>query len=95
MKAWEMSQRTGRPPSLLVVDADHFKRYNDRQGHAVGDEVLNGLARCLSAGVHRPDGLVARVGGEGFAILLPDTDREGAMRIAGKVHEAVATLAVP
>jgi diguanylate cyclase (GGDEF)-like protein len=95
VKAWEMSQRTGRPPSLLVVDADHFKRYNDRQGHAVGDEVLNGLARCLSAGVHRPDGLVARVGGEGFAILLPDTDREGAMRIAGKVHETVAMLAVP
>ncbi|OAH40214.1 hypothetical protein AX289_32325 [Methylorubrum populi] len=73
----------------------HFKRYNDRYGHAVGDEVLKGLARSLSAAVHRPDDLVARVGGEEFAILLPDTDGDGAMRIAGKVHEAVARLAVP
>lgn len=45
--------------------------------------------------MHRPDDLVARVGGEGFAIPLPDADAESAMRIAGKVHEAVATLAVP
>jgi len=93
--AWDGARRTGKPLSLLVVDADHFKRYNDRYGHAVGDEVLKGLARCLSTGVHRPDDLVARVGGEEFAILLPDTDGEGAMRIARKVHEAVATLAVP
>ena len=89
------ARHTGRPLSLLVVDADHFKRYNDRYGHAVGDEVLKGLARSLSAAVHRPDDLVARVGGEEFAILLPDTDGDGAMRIAGKVHEAVARLAVP
>ncbi len=93
--AGDGARRTGRPLSLLVVDADHFKRYNDRYGHAVGDEVLKGLARSLSAAVHRPDDLVARVGGEEFAILLPDTDGEGAMRIAVKVHEAVAKLAVP
>lgn len=95
VKAWEMARRTGRPLSLLVVDADHFKRYNDRHGHAVGDEVLKGLARGLTASVHRPDDLVARVGGEEFAVLLPDTDADGAMRIAAKVHEAVAALAVP
>jgi diguanylate cyclase (GGDEF)-like protein len=88
------ARRTGRPLSLLVVDADHFKRYNDRYGHAVGDEVLKELARSLSAAVHRPDDLVARVGGEEFAILLPNTDGDGAMRIAGKVHEGVARLAV-
>ncbi|ACB78364.1 MULTISPECIES: sensor domain-containing diguanylate cyclase [Methylobacteriaceae] len=93
--AWDRARRTGKPLSLLVVDADHFKRYNDRYGHAVGDEVLKGLAQCLSAGVHRPDDLVARVGGEEFAILLPDTDQDGAMRIASKVHEAVATVSVP
>ena len=86
--------RTGKPLSLLVVDADHFKRFNDRHGHAVGDEVLRGLARCLTASVHRPDDLVARVGGEEFALLLPDTDEEGAARIAAKVHETVATLGV-
>ena len=56
--------------------------------------MLKGLARCLSRSVHRPDDIVARVGGEEFAVLLPDTDAEGASRIASKVHEAVATLAV-
>ena len=93
-RVWKSARRTGKPLSLLVVDADHFKRYNDRYGHAVGDEVLKGLARCLSAGVHRPDDLVARVGGEEFAVLLPDTDAAGALRIAGKIHEAVASLSV-
>ena len=86
--------RTGRPLSLLVVDADHFKRYNDRYGHAVGDEVLKGLARGLTACVHRPSDLVCRVGGEEFVLLLPDTDEAGALRVAGEVHAQVRTLAV-
>lgn len=94
-RLWAGARRTRRSLSLLVVDADHFKRYNDRYGHAVGDEVLKGLAGCLSASVHRPDDLVARVGGEEFVILLPETDAEGALRIASKLHEAVASLAVP
>ncbi|PIK73357.1 GGDEF domain-containing protein, partial [Methylobacterium frigidaeris] len=92
--AWASARRTGKPLSLLIVDADHFKRFNDRYGHAVGDEVLRGLARCLSASVHRPDDLVARVGGEEFAVLLPDTDAHGAARIASKVHAVIETLAV-
>ncbi len=94
-KAWEGARRTGKPLSLLLVDVDHFKRWNDRYGHAVGDEVLKGLARCLSGSVRRPDDIAARVGGEEFAILLPDTDEDGALRVAGKMHEAVAALAVP
>lgn len=93
-RVWAAAQRTRRPVWLLVVDADHFKRYNDRCGHAVGDEVLKGLAGCLSASVHRPDDLVARVGGEEFVILLLETDEDGALRIAGKLHEAVASLPV-
>ncbi|CAO4136681.1 sensor domain-containing diguanylate cyclase [Methylorubrum extorquens] len=94
-RAWKRAWHKGKPLSLLIVDADHFKRYNDRYGHAVGDEVLKALARCLSASVNRPDDLVARVGGEEFVLLLPDTDEEGASRIAGKVHEAVAALTLP
>ena len=92
---WAGARRTRQPLSLLIVDADHFKRYNDEYGHAVGDEVLKGLASCLAGSVHRPDDLVARVGGEEFAVLLPETSREGALCIAGKLHAAVALLAVP
>ncbi|MDN3570264.1 sensor domain-containing diguanylate cyclase [Methylobacterium longum] len=87
-------RRSGKPLSLLIVDADHFKRFNDRYGHQIGDEVLQGLARRLSASVHRPHDLVCRVGGEEFAILLPDTDQAGALRIAEKVHAEVSTLAI-
>ena len=92
---WKSARRTGGPLALLVIDADHFKRFNDRYGHAVGDAVLQGLARCLSACVHRPDDLVARIGGEEFVVLLPGTDAEGARRIAAKVHQAVAALDLP
>ncbi|MCJ2051154.1 sensor domain-containing diguanylate cyclase [Methylobacterium sp. J-070] len=93
-RAWKAAQRNGKPLSLLIVDADHFKRFNDRYGHQVGDAVLQGLARCLSASVHRPHDLVSRVGGEEFAVLLPDTDQAGACRIAEKIHAEVSTLVV-
>lgn len=81
--------------SLLIIDADHFKRFNDRYGHAVGDEVLKSLARHLGASVHRPGDLVCRIGGEEFGILLPETDGAGALRIADKVHAEVTKLALP
>ena len=80
--------------SLLIIDADHFKRFNDRYGHQVGDEVLQGLACCLAASVHRPQDLVCRIGGEEFAFLLPDTDEAGALRIAEKVHAEVSALTI-
>lgn len=93
-RAWNAAQRNGKPLALLIVDADHFKQFNDRYGHQVGDAVLQGLARCLSASVHRPHDLVSRVGGEEFAVLLPDTDLADALRVANKVHVEVSTLAV-
>ena len=93
-QAWEAARRSRNPLSLLMVDVDHFKRFNDRYGHQVGDEVLQGLARSLSASVHRPDDIVCRVGGEEFAILLADTDRTGGLRIAEKVHAEVSGLAI-
>ncbi|GLS46432.1 sensor domain-containing diguanylate cyclase [Methylobacterium brachythecii] len=89
------ARRTGLPVSLLVVDADHFKRYNDRYGHAVGDEVLRDLARRLSASVHRPNDMVCRVGGEEFVLLLPATDEAGALRVADEVHDQMKGLTVP
>ena len=93
-RSWKAAQRSGKPLSLLIVDADHFKRFNDRYGHQVGDQVLQGLARCLSTSVHRPHDLVCRIGGEEFAVLLPDTDQAGALRIAEKIHNEVSTLAI-
>lgn len=94
-RAWQGARCTGKPVSMLVVDADHFKRVNDRYGHLVGDVVLKELAGCLSASIHRPRDLVCRIGGEEFAVLLPDTDRAGALRVATTLHDTVRTLAVP
>lgn len=88
------ARRSAKPLSLLIIDADHFKRFNDRYGHQVGDEVLKGLARVLLASVHRPHDQVCRIGGEEFAILLPETDQAGARCVAEKVHAEVSTLAV-
>lgn len=93
-RVWAQAKRSAEMLSLLIVDADHFKRFNDRYGHQVGDEVLQGLACCLSASVHRPADLVCRLGGEEFALLLPGTDRAGANRIAEKVHAEVSRLTV-
>jgi diguanylate cyclase (GGDEF)-like protein len=89
------ARQSSRPFALLIVDADHFKRYNDRFGHAVGDEVLRSLARCLSVSVARAEDLVCRIGGEEFVILLPDTGEAGALEVADRVHASIATLALP
>ncbi|GEP08974.1 sensor domain-containing diguanylate cyclase [Methylobacterium gnaphalii] len=89
------ARRTGLPVSLLIVDADHFKRYNDRYGHAVGDEVLKELAQRLSACVHRPNDMAFRIGGEEFMLLLPATDAIGALRVADAVHEQMQGLTLP
>jgi diguanylate cyclase (GGDEF)-like protein len=91
----EAARRDTLPLALLIVDADHFKRFNDRYGHPVGDEVLRGLARGLSASIHRPQDLASRIGGEEFAVLLPETDEAGALRVADRIHAAVSQLAVP
>jgi diguanylate cyclase (GGDEF)-like protein len=94
-RAWKSSDRSGSPLSVLMVDADHFKRFNDRYGHAVGDLVLQSLARALSASVHRPDDLVCRFGGEEFAIILPSTDLAGAVRVAENIHAQASAIAMP
>ncbi|MGU3362238.1 diguanylate cyclase [Methylobacterium sp. M6A4_1b] len=90
--------RSGRPPdqplSLLVIDADHFKAVNDRHGHAVGDEVLKGLAHCLTASARRPGDLVCRVGGEEFVLLLA-ADLAAAQRVADRIHAEIRRFGLP
>lgn len=80
------------PLSLLLMDADHFKHYNDRYGHPQGDEFLRQFGALLGASCRQQD-LPARVGGEEFALILPDTDGEGAMAMAEKIMATLAALA--
>lgn len=86
--------RTRAPFALLIVDVDHFKRCNDRYGHQVGDQVLKRLADCLRASIRYPADMACRAGGEEFTLLLPETDRAGALRVADRIHAEVAGLSV-
>lgn len=89
---WRRSIRQGNPISLILVDVDHFKRYNDHYGHLKGDECLRIVAATLQAGLYRPADLAARYGGEEFAIVLPATDPRGAQRVAQRLREVVHGL---
>jgi diguanylate cyclase (GGDEF)-like protein len=91
-REWLRARRTGAPLSLLLVDVDHFKLYNDRYGHPAGDECLRAVAAALDGVAVRPADLVARYGGEEFVLLLPDTPAVGADHVAVRALEAVAAL---
>jgi len=86
--------RYGRPLSLIILDLDGFKAVNDTHGHAVGDRVLKALARCLEEHLRQSDRAV-RLGGEEFAVLLPETGLPQALRLAERLRQAVAALKVP
>jgi diguanylate cyclase (GGDEF)-like protein/PAS domain S-box-containing protein len=92
--AFEAARRSRRPLSVLMVDVDSFKAYNDRYGHPQGDECLKAVAGALLAALHRPADIAARYGGEEFAALLPDTDSEGALLVAERFRLGLATLAL-
>jgi diguanylate cyclase (GGDEF)-like protein len=81
--------------SLVIVDVDYFKRYNDRYGHQAGDDCLRQVAGLLSAACRRPADLAARYGGEEFAIILPDTPADGSLMVADNLRLSLARLAVP
>jgi diguanylate cyclase (GGDEF)-like protein len=80
--------RRNRPVSLLVVDIDYFKRYNDVYGHTGGDEALCSVSAVLEAAARSGD-IVARLGGEEFVVLLPDTQIDEATRIAERIRHGV------
>lgn len=84
--------RSAQCLSLLMVDVDHFKLYNDVYGHQAGDDCLQQLARTLQGSVGRASDVVARVGGEEFAVLLPGTDAAGARRVAEEILQRVRAL---
>ncbi|WP_175843979.1 GGDEF domain-containing protein [Burkholderia contaminans] len=86
------ARRQGEPLSLLMVDVDHFKAYNDAFGHVKGDACLIAVANALAGAVRRPADIVARYGGEEFAIVLPNTGARGARVVAEEAREAVLRL---
>jgi diguanylate cyclase (GGDEF)-like protein len=91
---WSRHIRMQQPLSLLICDVDHFKLYNDGQGHQAGDECLKSVAKAINQ-CYRAGDLVARYGGEEFAMVLPQTNRAGAVQVAERVCAAVAAAALP
>jgi diguanylate cyclase (GGDEF)-like protein len=89
------SQREQIPLSLVLCDIDFFKNYNDNYGHQEGDRCLQEIAQAICKSTNRPADLVARYGGEEFAIILPNTDAEGAMNVAIQATEIVRSLQLP
>jgi diguanylate cyclase (GGDEF)-like protein len=89
------AKRSGLEISLLMIDVDFFKQFNDTNGHLAGDECLVQIARALQGTLPRTNDLVARYGGEEFAVLLPTTGESGASAVARKLHDAVAKLRLP
>ncbi|MBF0200920.1 MAG: diguanylate cyclase, partial [Desulfamplus sp.] len=92
---WKRCKRQKKPISLIMIDIDHFKLFNDTYGHAHGDACLVKVAHTIALTLKRPGDIVARYGGEEFAVLLPDTSLSQAFSLAEKIRAAVAGLAIP
>lgn len=92
---WRRLAREQQPLSLLLCDVDYFKAYNDHYGHQAGDDCLIQVASAMSQAMHRPADLVTRYGGEEFAIVLPNTERAGALIVAENIRHTVQELKIP
>jgi diguanylate cyclase (GGDEF)-like protein len=93
-RKWASAAREEHPISLLMIDVDHFKFFNDSYGHQAGDRALGEIAGIIKGAIGRPDDLAARYGGEEFALLLPNTDRRGAAQIAEAIREKARALRI-
>ncbi|MFM2484654.1 GGDEF domain-containing protein [Celerinatantimonas yamalensis] len=92
---WNRSHRNKNPLSLILLDIDYFKQFNDHYGHLAGDACLHTLAHCLLQVGRRQGELVARYGGDEFVILLPNTDKTTAFETAQKIQQTIISLAIP
>ncbi len=88
-------RRSRAPLSLIFLDIDYFKAFNDTYGHVAGDQCLKKVAQVFQRQINRAPELAARYGGEEFAAILPETDYQGAIALAEKIRAAVAALAIP
>jgi diguanylate cyclase (GGDEF)-like protein len=93
-REWRRCIRYNKPISLILVDIDYFRLFNDAYGHGVGDDCLREIAGVISAAARRSEDLAARLGGEEFALVLCDTDSEGARAIAHHVRHTIENLAI-
>ena len=91
---WRRCLRNSKALSLIIVDVDHFKIYNDTYGHAAGDLVLKRVAKAIQSALKRPADFVARYGGEEFAVVLPEIDAGFAQQVAEAIRAAVQALAI-
>jgi diguanylate cyclase (GGDEF)-like protein len=94
-REWKRALRSQHPLSLIILDVDFFKHFNDTYGHANGDDCLRGIASALAKTFQRPSDLAARYGGEEFAVILTDTDAPGAREVLEKVLDNIASLDIP
>ncbi len=94
-RAWGYAQRESKMVSIVMMDIDHFKQYNDYYGHGAGDECLRRVARAILSQVSRPADLVARYGGEEFIAVLPGTSSAGALTASRKFKAAVEAISIP
>lgn len=92
---WKRAMRDETPLSLLMIDIDYFKQYNDHYGHGAGDICLQRVAATLAKNLARPNDLIARYGGEEFVVILPDTDQQAALQVAERLRECIIKLALP
>ncbi|HEX3466732.1 MAG TPA: sensor domain-containing diguanylate cyclase [Candidatus Elarobacter sp.] len=93
-REWLRAMRARASISFLMIDADHFKAYNDHYGHRAGDRVLKTIAACIAAAISRAEDCALRYGGEEFAVLLPGTDEAGAHRVAETIRVAICALQI-
>lgn len=91
---WKVCARTSEPLSLILIDIDFFKPYNDTYGHQAGDQALKQVSEAITSAVHRPLDNVARYGGEEFAVILPSTPPKGAEVVAEAIKNAVEKLGI-
>ncbi|MDX5379150.1 MAG: sensor domain-containing diguanylate cyclase [Halomonas sp.] len=92
---WASARRNGHPLSFIMLDIDCFKQYNDHYGHLAGDDCLRRIAHILGSSILRPRDLLARFGGEEFALVLPETDLEAAREVAERCRAAISDAAIP